>query len=37
MAELPRTGSASGALVLAGVLASLLGGFLVGLGRRRSA
>jgi LPXTG-motif cell wall-anchored protein len=37
MAELPRTGFASGALVLAGVLATLLGGFLVGLGRRRSA
>jgi LPXTG-motif cell wall-anchored protein len=37
MTELPRTGSGSGALVLAGALAVLVGGFLVGLGRRRSA
>jgi LPXTG-motif cell wall-anchored protein len=37
LTELPRTGSSSGALVLAGALAVLVGGFLVALGRRRSA
>jgi LPXTG-motif cell wall-anchored protein len=37
LAELPRTGSSSATLVLAGTLAMLVGGFLVALGRRRSA
>ena len=37
LTELPRTGSSSGALVLMGALAILIGGSLVALGRRRSA
>jgi LPXTG-motif cell wall-anchored protein len=37
LVELPRTGSGNGSLALAGVLAMLLGGLLVALGRRRSA
>jgi LPXTG-motif cell wall-anchored protein len=36
-AELPRTGSSTGALALAGALAMLVGGTLVALGRRRPA